>query len=161
MNRPRLTKLLRTYDEKTGQTGARMNWLQLSLLSALFAGLVAIFGKLGMKEIDSVLATTARALVMVSTLTILAASTGRLAEIEKFPPRTWLFIVLSGFAGAASWLCYFQALKVGEASKVAPIDRLSTLVTLALASLFLHEAVGWKVLVGAVLIVAGSIFVAL
>ena len=138
-----------------------MNWLQLSLLSALFAGLVAIFGKLGMKDIDSVLATTARAIVMMLMLVLLAASSGKLAEIQKFPPRTWIFIVLSGLAGAASWLCYFQALKVGDASKVAPVDKLSTLVTVALAGLILHEPVGWKICVGAALIVMGTICVAL
>ena len=138
-----------------------MNWLQLSLLSALFAGLVAIFGKLGMKDIDSVLATTVRAIVMMIMLVLLAAASGKFAEIQKFSPRTWLFIVLSGLAGAASWLCYFQALKVGDASKVAPVDKLSTLVAVALACLILHEPIGWKVGLGAALIVMGTICVAL
>lgn len=138
-----------------------MNWLQLSLLSALFAGLVAIFGKLGMKEIDSVLATTARAFVMVLALLLLAMAQGKLADVQKFPLQSWVFITLSGLAGAASWLCYFQAIKVGDVSRVAPIDKLGTLVTLVLAILFLGEAFNWKVAVGAGLIVGGSILVAL
>jgi transporter family protein len=138
-----------------------MNWLQLSLLSAFFAGLVAIFGKIGMKDIDSVLATTARAFVMLAVLIILVLSRGKLAQLTKFSWQTWAFIILSGLAGAASWLCYFQALKVGLASRVAPMDRLSTLVTIVLATGFLGEPLSWKVAVGALLIVGGGILVAL
>jgi transporter family protein len=138
-----------------------MNWLQLALLSALFAGLVAIFGKIGMKDIDSVLATTARSSVMFAALLILAMSQGKMAQLTKFSWQAWAFIILSGLAGAASWLCYFQALKVGQASKVAPIDRLSTLVTIVLAAIFLGESVSWKVAAGALLVAAGGILVAL
>jgi len=138
-----------------------MNWLQLSLLSAVFAGMVAIFAKLGMKDIDSVLATTARAIIMLGALLALSFSQGRLAQMLKFPPQTWLFVILAGLAGAASWLCYFQALKIGDASRVAPVDKLSTVVTVLMAAVFLHESLTWKVGIGSLLVVIGSFLVAL
>lgn len=138
-----------------------MNWLPLALLSALFAGLVAIFGKIGMKNIDSVLATTARSAVMFGALFILVFVQGKVTQLTKFSWQAWAFIALSGLAGAASWLCYFQALKVGPASRVGPVDKLSTLITIVLAAIFLGESIGWKVAAGAILIAAGGILVAL
>ena len=138
-----------------------MNWLQLALLSASFAGLVAIFGKLGMKDVDAATATTARALVMLCALALLTAAQGKLEQLTRFSMQAWLYIGLAGLAGAASWLCYFQALKVGQASRVAPVDRLSTVITIALSVIFLGETITWKLGLGALLIIGGSILVAL
>lgn len=137
-----------------------MNWIQLSLLSALCAGLVAIFGKLGMKEVDSTLATTARALVMLTALLAVVCSTGKLEQVAKLSAQSWIYITLAGLAGATSWLCYFQALKVGDASRVASLDKLSTVVTIVLSLVCLGETLSWKVGVGALLIVLGGILVA-
>lgn len=138
-----------------------LNWLGLSLLSALFAGLVGIFGKLGMRDVDSIIATTARAMVMLVVLVIVVLGQGKAINLSKASMNDWFFVVLAGIAGACSWVCYFQALKIGQASKVAPVDRLSTLVTIALAALFLGEKITWKVFVGSILLVSGAVLIAL
>ncbi len=137
-----------------------MNWIQLSLLSAFCAGLVAIFGKLGMKEVDSTLATAARALVMLAVLIAVVCLTGKLEQVAKLSAQSWIYITLAGLAGATSWLFYFQALKVGDASRVASIDKLSTVVTIVLSLVCLGETLSWKVGAGALLIVLGGILVA-
>ena len=137
------------------------NWLALALLSALFAGLVGIFGKLGMREVDSIVATTVRASVMLTILVIVVGLQGKPINLSKATMNDWLFVILAGIAGAASWVCYFQALKVGPASRVAPVDRLSTLVTIALAALFLGEKVTLKVFAGSILLVLGAVLIAL
>lgn len=136
-----------------------MEWLIYALLSALFAGLVGIFGKIGMREIDSTLATAARSVIMAIALCVLTLVRGNIGEIRSFSSRAWLFIALAGFAGAASWLCYFRALQVGEAIQVAPIDKLSVVITLFLAVIFLGEKMTWSIALGALLIFAGSLLV--
>lgn len=137
-----------------------MNWLGYALLSALFAGLVAIFGKVGMREVDSTTATAARAVVMALALLLLLVGRGGAQGWREISGRAWLFIVLAGAAGAASWLCYFRALQIGNASQVAPIDRLSMLVAVAFGVVFLGEKLSWGVGCGALLILAGSILIA-
>jgi len=137
-----------------------MNWLANALLSALFAGLVAIFGKIGMKDIDSTVATTARAFIMCLTLVIVLVCKRNFGALALIAPKAWLYVTLAGLAGAASWLFYFQALKLGDASKVAPIDRLSIIITLALAAIFLGEKLSTGVLIGSGLILAGALLVA-
>lgn len=136
-------------------------WLPLALLSALFAALVALFGKLGLQKLDTAAATMLRSLVMFLVLLAVTLATGRFSAAKAVAGRELLYVVLAGAAGALSWLFYFWALKVGKASQVAPIDRLSAVFAVALAALFLGEAVGWKVAAGSVLIVLGAILVAL
>lgn len=136
-----------------------MEWLIYALLSALFAGLVGIFGKIGMRDIDSTLATAARSVIMAVALSVLVLVRGNITEVKDFNSRAWLFIALAGLAGAASWLCYFRALQIGEVVKVAPIDKLSVGITLILAVLFLGEKMSWGIAVGTLLIFAGSLLV--
>jgi len=136
-----------------------MNWLGYALLSALFAGLVAIFGKVGVRDIDSTLATAARSVIMALALVTLVLARSNTINLREISPRAWIFITLAGIAGAASWLCYFRALQLGDASRVAPIDRLSVLVVVVFATLFLGEKLSAGVAFGALLVVVGSIFI--
>lgn len=133
-----------------------MSWIILALLSALFASLVAILGKLGLGGIDNTLATTVRAIVMALALIIFTVSLGKF-DLSKIDGRSLAVIVLSGLAGALSWLFYFAALKNGPASGVAALDRLSVVFVLAMAVLFLGEALTWKTGLGALLILGGAI----
>lgn len=137
-----------------------MSWLIMALLSAVFASLVAILGKIGMDHVDSNLATAIRAVVMAAASMAFVLFTGAFAQVRELSWKPLLFVFLSGLAGAASWLFYFGALKAAPASKVAPIDRLSVVFTLILAALFLKEKVSAGIIVGCVLIVAGSILIA-
>ena len=135
-----------------------MTWLTWALLSALFAGLTAILAKVGVKEIDSNIATGIRtAVVLVFAWVIVAARSTWPASISS---KTWLFLVLSGLATGASWLCYFRALQLGQASQVAPIDKLSIIVAMVLAAVFLGEPTSWRHWAGGALMVAGAILVA-
>lgn len=136
-----------------------MNWIFWALLSALFAGLTAILAKIGVKGIDSNLATAIRTTVILvfAWSVALMSQTQKIISISK---RTLLFLVLSGLATVASWLCYFKALQLGDASKVAPVDKLSVVVAIALAALFLHEPLTWHHWTGGTLIVSGAIIIA-
>jgi transporter family protein len=133
-----------------------MNWLYWALLSALFAGLTAILAKAGVEGVDSNLALAIRTVVILVFAWTVAwfRNTQPLSAIE---PRTWLFLVLSGLATGLSWLCYFRALQLGKASKVAPVDKLSLVVTMALAALVLGEDLTWQHWVGGLLIVSGTV----
>jgi transporter family protein len=141
------------------QTDIRSGWLIYALLSAVFAGLVAIFGKLGVRDVDSTLATSVRAVIMALGLSLVVAVRGNFSEIKNIDAKGWLFITLAGAAGAASWLCYFRALQLGDAVQVAPIDKLSLVVTILLAALFLGENLTWSIGLGALLILIGSLLV--
>jgi transporter family protein len=141
------------------QTDIKSGWLIYALLSAVFAGLVAIFGKLGVRDVDSTLATTVRSIIMALGLSLLVAVRGNFSEIKNIDAKGWLFIVLAGGAGAASWLCYFRALQLGDAVQVAPIDKLSVVVTILLAALFLGENLTWGIGLGALLVLIGSLLV--
>jgi transporter family protein len=136
-----------------------VNWFYWALLSALFAGLTAVLAKVGVKDVDSNLATAIRTVVIVvfAWAIVWARPTEALDKITR---RTWLFLVLSGLATGASWLCYFRALKLGEASKVAPVDKLSVVVAMALAALFLGEQLTWRHWLGGALIVSGTVILA-
>jgi bacterial/archaeal transporter family protein len=137
-----------------------MNWLSYALLSAALAGLVPIFGKVGVSGIDSTLATTVRAAIMLSALFALVLLGGTVRGVVALDTRALVFIILSGLAGAGSWLCYFRALQLGDALRVAPIDRLSGAVTLILAALLLHERASVAVWLGTGLMLIGAIIVA-
>jgi transporter family protein len=136
-------------------------WLPLALLSAVFAALVAVFAKVGLEKVDTTVATAARAAVMFVVLLAVVAATGKLGGLQAVQGKALLFVVLAGLAGAASWLFYFWALRVGDASKVAPIDRLSLVFVVLLAALFLGEKVGMKTGLGAALMTAGAVLIAL
>ena len=136
-----------------------MSWLFFAILSAIFASLTAIFGKIGVSKIDSNVATAARSVIMAIAIVGLVISQGKFSEIFKFSSSTTIFVILSAIAGAASWLAYFRALQLGQASQVAPIDKLSIVFTLVLAALFLGEKLTILKVVGIVMILLGSILV--
>jgi transporter family protein len=138
-----------------------MTWLAWSLLSAVFAALTAILAKIGVSGVDSNLATAVRTSVVVVFTWMLALATGTPGRFQLFTAKTWLFLALSGVATGLSWLCYFHALQVGEASRVAPIDKLSVVFVILLATVFLGERLTWGKGVGVILIAAGAITIAL
>ena len=136
-------------------------WFILALLSAVFAALTSILAKVGIEGVPSNLATairTAVVLVMAWGMVFLTNTQGGLGDISR---RSWLFLILSGLATGASWLCYYKALQIGQASKVVPIDKMSVVITLVLAFVFLHEKVTAKSLAGCVLIGAGTLLMVL
>lgn len=138
------------------------SWLLWALLSAAFATLTAIFAKIGVSEtINSDLATLIRTVVIVGVLVALVGATGQWQPLESIPRRTWLFLGLSGLATGASWLCYFRALKLGDAARVAPIDKLSVVFVAVMGVLFLGERLSGGNWLGVALIAAGSLLVAL
>src|SRR5437868_1752310 len=112
-----------------------MSWLFYALLSAFFASLTAIFGKIGVSGVDSTVATAARSLIMAVVIVGLVTTQGLVDQLFKFSSKTTIFVILSAIAGALSWLAYFRALQIGEASRVAPIDKLSIALTLILATI--------------------------
>lgn len=134
-----------------------MTWIIAALLSAAFAALVAIFGKVGLASVDTTLATTLRAVIMATFLVGAAATLGKFDSLSTISGKTFFFIALSGIAGALSWLFYFFALKLGPASGVAALDRLSVVFVLVFAILFLGETFTWKAGLGATLITLGAI----
>lgn len=134
-------------------------WKYYALLSALFASLTAIFAKIGMKNVDSNLATAIRTCIILAiTWGIVLVSNGT-SGIRELTKTNWMFLVLSGVATGLSWLFYFKALQLGEASKVAPIDKLSVVITIVLSFVILKETVSWKVMLGGLLIACGSIVI--
>lgn len=136
-------------------------WWLLALLSAVFAALTSILAKIGIEGVDSNLATAVRTVVVVLLawgMVFLTDAQGGIASISR---KSWIFLILSGLATGASWLCYYKALQVGEASKVVPIDKLSVVITLILAFVFLHEKVSPKSVIGCILIGAGTLFMVL
>lgn len=136
-----------------------MNWLHWALLSALFAGLTAILAKVGVRDVDSNFATAIRTTVIL-IFAWAVAWVGGSDSARSVPTKAWLFLVLSGLATGASWLCYFRALQLGEASRVAPVDKLSVVVAMVLAFVFLGEQFTWQHGVGGALIVTGAIILA-
>lgn len=136
-------------------------WIIYALLSAAFAALVAIFGKIGIQNIDSTLATTIRAIVMAGFLIVVALSLGKLPLLNTIHSKALLFIILSGVAGAMSWLFYFIALKHGPVTGVAALDRLSVVFVLVFALLFLGQKFTWVSAIGAALITVGAILMTL
>jgi len=138
-----------------------MSWIIAAILSAVFAALVAVFGKIGVKSVDTTVATTVRAIVMAGVLIIATLSLGKGHLFSSFSSRTLTFVVLSGLAGAVSWLFYFFALRYGPATAVAALDRLSIVFVVVLAALFLNESLSWKAASGAVLMSVGAILLVL
>ena len=136
-------------------------WMILALLSAVFAALTSILAKVGIDGVNSNLATAIRTVVVVLMAWGMVFLTNAQSGILNISRRSWLFLILSGLATGASWLCYYKALQLGDASKVVPIDKLSVVITLVLAFLFLHEQFTAKSLIGCLLIGAGTLLMVL
>ncbi|MDE6739554.1 MAG: EamA family transporter [Lachnospiraceae bacterium] len=136
-------------------------WFIFALLSAFFAALTSILAKIGIEGVNSNLATAIRTVVVVVMawgMVFLTHTQGGISEISK---KSWVFLILSGLATGASWLCYYRALQIGDASKVVPIDKLSVVITLVLAFIFLHEEFKPKSLIGCILIGVGTLIMVL
>ncbi len=131
-------------------------WFILALLSAVFAALTSILAKVGIEGVSSNLATAIRTCVVLVMAWVMVFITGSQNGIFSIERKSWIFLILSGLATGASWLCYYKAIQIGEVSKVVPIDKLSIVITLVLAFVFLHESFTVKSLIGAVLITAGT-----
>lgn len=136
-------------------------WWLFALLSALFAALTSILAKIGIEDVDSNLATAIRTVVVVGMSWLMVFVTNAQSGITNIGKKSWIFLVLSGLATGASWLCYYKAIQIGDVSKVVPIDKLSVVFTLVLAFIFLHEEFNAKSLVGCILIAAGTLFMVL
>jgi transporter family protein len=147
--------LINDYKEET------IMWIVFAILSAVFAALTSILAKVGIDGVNSNLATAVRTVVVVImawVMVFLTNAQGGLAQISK---KSWIFLILSGLATGASWLCYYRALQIGEASKVVPIDKMSVVITLILAFVFLHEEFTAKSLIGCILISVGTLVMVL
>ena len=131
-------------------------WSIFAILSAIFAALTSILAKVGIEGVNSNLATAIRTIVVVLMAWFMVFITGNQNGIVDISKKSWIFLILSGLATGASWLCYYKALQLGEASKVVPIDKLSIVITIILAFIFLGEQITLKTLIGCCLIVAGT-----
>lgn len=136
-------------------------WFIFALLSAIFAALTSILAKVGIDGVNSNLATAIRTVVVVFMSWGMVFLTHAQSGISEISKKSWIFLILSGLATGASWLCYYRALQMGDASKVVPIDKLSVVITLVLAFVFLHEKFTAKSLVGCILIGAGTLIMVL
>ena len=136
-------------------------WMILAIGSAVFAALTSILAKIGIDGVNSNLATAIRTMVVVAMAWGMVFLTNAQNGIMEISRRSWLFLILSGLATGASWLCYYRALQLGEASKVVPIDKMSTVLTLVLAFVFLHEQFTAESLIGCILITAGTLLMVL
>ena len=136
-------------------------WLLFALLSSIFAALTSILAKVGIEGVNSNLATAVRTMVVVVMAWGMVFLTGAQSGIQEIGKKSWIFLILSGLATGASWLCYYRALQIGEASKFVPIDKLSVVITLVLAFVFLHERFTPKSLVGCILIGIGTLVMVL
>ena len=142
-------------------TEEKIMWLLFAFASSLFAALTSILAKIGIEGVNSNLATALTTMVVVIMawgMVFLTNSQGGIASISK---KSWIFLILSGIATGISWLCYYRALQIGEASKVVPIDKLSVVITIILAFVFLHESITVKSIIGMILITAGTLFMVL
>ncbi len=132
-------------------------WLLFAILSAFFAAATAILAKIGIENVDSNLATAIRTVVVLVMAWLVVFLTNKGGGIASITPRSWLFLILSGLATGASWLCYFYAIKIGDVSKVVPVDKCSLVLTIIFAVIFLGESLTWKTILGSILLLAGSI----
>ena len=136
-------------------------WFAFALLSAIFAALTSILAKVGIDGVNSNLATAIRTVVVVVMAWGMVFLTNAQKGLSEIGSKSWIFLILSGLATGASWLCYYKALQMGEASKVVPIDKLSVVITLVLAFVFLHEQFTYKSLIGCILIGIGTLVMVL
>lgn len=136
-------------------------WLMFAILSAVFAAATAILAKIGIDGVDSNLATAIRTIVVLVMAWAMVFLTNSAGGISSISTRSWIFLILSGLATGASWLCYFYAIKIGDVSKVVPIDKCSLVLTIIFAVIFLGEALTWKTVVGSILLLAGALVMVL
>lgn len=136
-------------------------WFVFAILSAVFAALTSILAKVGIDGVNSNLATAIRTMVVVGMAWLMVFITHAQSGLSDISRKSWIFLILSGLATGLSWLCYYKALQIGDASKVVPIDKMSVVLTLILAFIFLHEQFTWKSIVGCILISAGTLFMVL
>ena len=136
-------------------------WIIFAILSAVFAALTSILAKVGIEGVDSNLATAVRTIVVVIMAWAMVFITNTQSGLSQISRKNWIFLILSGIATGASWLCYYKAIQLGDVSKVVPIDKLSVVVTLILAFVFLHEEFTVKSVIGCILIGAGTLFMVL
>lgn len=136
-------------------------WMLFAILSAVFAALTSILAKIGIEGVNSTLATAIRTIVVVAMSWGMVFFTNTQSGLMEISKKSWLFLILSGLATGASWLCYYRALQLGEASKVVPIDKMSVVITLVLAFVFLNEQFTPKSLIGCVLITIGTLVMVL
>lgn len=136
-------------------------WLILAVLSAVFAALTSILAKVGINGVDSNLATAIRTMVVVVMAWVMVFITNAQSGFSEISRKSWIFLILSGLATGASWLCYYKAIQLGDVSKVVPIDKLSVIITIVLAFVFLHEKFTPKSAIGCVLIGAGTLIMVL
>lgn len=136
-------------------------WLIFAALSAVFAALTSILAKVGIDGVNSNLATAIRTIVVLAMAWLMVFVTNNQGGIVTIGKRSWLFLILSGLATGASWLCYYKALSIGQVSKVMPIDKMSLIITMIMAAVFLNEKISIKAIIGAVLITVGTILTAL
>ena len=136
-------------------------WFIFAILSAVFAALTSILAKVGIDGVNSNLATAVRTIVVVLMAWVMVFITNAQSGLFEISKKSWIFLILSGLATGASWLCYYKALQIGEASKVVPVDKLSVVITLILAFVFLHESFTFKSLIGCLLITAGTLIMVL
>ena len=136
-------------------------WMVFAILSAVFAALTSILAKVGIEGVPSNLATGIRTIVVVAMSWVMVFVTNQQGGIADISRKNWIFLILSGLATGASWLCYYRALQIGEASKVVPIDKMSVVLTLIMAFVLLHEQFTWKSAVGSVLITIGTLIMVL
>ena len=136
-------------------------WLVFALLSAVFAALTSILAKVGIEKVDSTLATAIRTVVVVGMSWLMVFVTNTQSGISNISKKSWIFLILSGLATGASWLCYYKAIQIGDVSKVVPVDKLSVVITLVLAFVFLHEEFTLKSVIGCILIAAGTLLMIL
>lgn len=135
----------------------KIMWLIFAILSSVFAALTSILAKIGIDGVNSNLATAIRTAVVLALSWLMVFVTGVQSGISEINKRNWMFLILSGLTTGASWLCYYKALQIGEASKVIPIDKMSVVLTLILAFIFLHEQFTAKTLVGIIFLTTGTI----
>ncbi len=138
-----------------------MIWIFIALLGAFFTSMTTITAKVGIKNVNSNFATAIRTFVVLIMAWGMVFLTNAQSEVNSISQKSWLFLILSGIATGASWLCYYKALQIGEVSKVVPIDKLSVVITLVFAFIFLHEKFAIKSLIGIVLLTAGTLFMIL
>lgn len=136
-------------------------WLLFAIMSAVFAAATAILAKIGIDGVDSNLATAIRTIVVLALAWGMVFLTNSAGGISSISTRSWIFLILSGLATGASWLCYFYAIKTGDVSKVVPIDKCSLVLTIIFAVIFLGEALTWKTVVGSILLLAGALVMVL
>ena len=136
-------------------------WALFAVLSAVFAALTSILAKIGIENVDSNLATAVRTVVVIAMSWLMVFITNAQSGLTNISKKSWIFLILSGLATGASWLCYYKAIQIGEVSKVVPIDKMSVVITLILAVVFLHEDFNAKSIIGAVLITVGTLVMVL